>query len=300
MPAQLIDSVPIQTTYATCSSVSVGDVSEDDGALSGSMNDELANVVTNSDHPVLDVGAPFVADHVAGSPHRPLTTLDYVPIEDGSMGALQASIAGLVAVSNHHNQIDGSNGVAISDEFGLIPGVDDSTLESIARITRKYSLVDVVDGLLIKAPSKFQDVSSIPLSGCPVEGSEASVAVAVQPCDLERGLVHALPNVDPSAGDPLARAISSFSDDKGILQCPDLHLPCCSKATRVPVGPSSGSVAAVQGLLPCNPSDSSSCHLEPHAHWNEDELSARQAINGWERMAQRRKSAPKKTHFPKK
>ncbi|GMH07536.1 hypothetical protein Nepgr_009376 [Nepenthes gracilis] len=222
MPSHLIDSVPIQTTYAACS-VSAGDVSEDDGTLSGSMNDEPANVVTNTDHPVLDVGAPFVANLAAGSPHRPLTST-------------------------------GVDGVAISDEFGLIPGVDGSTPESIAQIARKYSLIDVVDGLLKKAPSEFQDVRSIPLSGCPVKGSEASVAEAVQPCDLGRGLVHALPNVDPCAGDPLAHAIPAFSDDNGILQCPDLHLPCCSKATCVPVGPSSGNVAAVQGFSPCNPS----------------------------------------------
>ncbi|GMH17747.1 hypothetical protein Nepgr_019588 [Nepenthes gracilis] len=137
------------------------------GAHSGSINDELANVATNIDHPVLDVGAQFVDVHAAGSPHRPLTTLDYAPIEAGSMGTLQVSTARLVAVSNHQYQVDGSNGVAISDEFGPIPRVDDSTPESIARITLKYSLVDVVDGLLSKAPSDFHDVSSSPLSGCP-------------------------------------------------------------------------------------------------------------------------------------
>ncbi|GMH08598.1 hypothetical protein Nepgr_010438 [Nepenthes gracilis] len=147
---------------------STGDVSKDDGALFVSMIDELANVVTNTDHPVLDVGAPFVADHAAGSPHRPLKTLDYVPFEDGSKGAHQPSFDGLDAVSSHYNQTDGSNG---SNEFGFIPGVDGSTPESIARIARKYSQVDVVDGLLNKAPSEFQDVSSIPLSGCPVKGS---------------------------------------------------------------------------------------------------------------------------------
>ncbi|GMH18603.1 hypothetical protein Nepgr_020444 [Nepenthes gracilis] len=104
------------------------------------MNDEHANVVTTTDHPVLDVGAPCVADHVAGSLHRPLTTLDTVPIEDKSKGAHQPSMfVGLDSVSNpcHHNQIDGSSGDAISDEFGLIPGVDGSTPESIARIARK-------------------------------------------------------------------------------------------------------------------------------------------------------------------
>ncbi|GMH09749.1 hypothetical protein Nepgr_011590 [Nepenthes gracilis] len=140
MPSQLVESVPIQATYAACSSVSVGDGSEDDGVLSGSMNDEHANVVTTTDLPVLDVGAPCVADHVAGSLHRPQTTLETVPIEDESKGAHQPSMfAGLNSISNpcHHNQIDGSSGEAISDEFGLIPGVDVSTPESIARIARK-------------------------------------------------------------------------------------------------------------------------------------------------------------------
>ncbi|GMH19854.1 hypothetical protein Nepgr_021695 [Nepenthes gracilis] len=167
------------------------------GAHSGSMNDEFADVATNIDHPVLDVGSQVVDDHAAGSPHRPLTTLECVPIEAGSMGAIQAFTVGLVAVSNQQHQVDGSNGVAISDEFGPIPRVDDSSPESIARITRKYSLVDIVDGLLIKAPSDFHAVSSSPLSGCPVVGPEASVAGAVQPCVLERGLVHAMP-ISPS------------------------------------------------------------------------------------------------------
>ncbi|GMH14515.1 hypothetical protein Nepgr_016356 [Nepenthes gracilis] len=172
MPAHLIDSSPIQTTYVACSSGSAGDVYEDDGALSGSMNDELATVVTNTDHPMLDEGAQFVNDHAAGSPQRP-------------------SQLGL---------IDGSNGVANSDEFGPIPGVDDSTPESIARITRKYSLVEVVDGSLIKAPSEFPDVSSSPLSGCPAEGSEASLPGAVLPCDLESGLVHTLTRAATDVG----------------------------------------------------------------------------------------------------
>ncbi|GMH02237.1 hypothetical protein Nepgr_004076 [Nepenthes gracilis] len=130
--------------------------------------------------------------------------------------------------------------------------------------------------------------------------SDAKAVTALQSCDLGHGIVHALPNVDPSADDPLARANSIFSDDKGILQCPDLHLPCCSKAARVPEGPSTGNVAVVQGVSLRNPSDSPSCHLEPHARWTEDQLFARPAINGWKRMAWRRNSAPKKTHFPKK
>ncbi|GMH29083.1 hypothetical protein Nepgr_030926 [Nepenthes gracilis] len=140
----------------------------------------------------------------------------------------------------------GVDGDAISVELGLNPGVDGSTSESIAWIARKYSLVDVVDGLLNKAPFEFQEVRSIPLSGCPVKGSEASVAEAEMICDSGRGLELALPNVDPYAGDPL-------SDDYGIQQSPDHHMPCCSKASCAPVGPSSGNVATVQGLSPCNP-----------------------------------------------
>ncbi|GMH25876.1 hypothetical protein Nepgr_027719 [Nepenthes gracilis] len=138
------------------------------------------------------------------------------------------------------------DGDAISDELGLNPGVDGSTPESIARIASKYSLEDVVDGLLNKAPFELQEVRSIPLSGCPGNGSEASVAEAEMIRDSGRGLELALPNVDPYAGDPL-------SDDYGILQRPDHHLPCCSKASCAPVGPSSGNVAAVQGSTPCNP-----------------------------------------------
>ncbi|GMH21142.1 hypothetical protein Nepgr_022984 [Nepenthes gracilis] len=67
------------------------------------------------------------------------------------------------------------------------------TPESIARITRMYSSVDVVEESLITAPAEFPAVISSPVSGCPVEGSEASLAGAVLPCDLERGVAHALP-----------------------------------------------------------------------------------------------------------
>ncbi|GMH29499.1 hypothetical protein Nepgr_031342 [Nepenthes gracilis] len=106
-------------------------------------------------------------------------------------------------------------------------------------------------------------------------GSKVLVAEASQSSDLGSGNVHALSNVDPSAGDPLARANTTFSDDKGIQKCPDLQLPCCSRAARVPEGPSSGNVAAVPGLSLCNPNDSPSCHLEPHARWTEDDIIAR-------------------------
>ncbi|GMH15581.1 hypothetical protein Nepgr_017422 [Nepenthes gracilis] len=132
--------------------------------------------------------------------------------------------------------------------------VDGSTPESIGRIARKYSLVDVVDGLSNKVPLVYQDVRSIPLSGCPIKSSEATSAEEVQPCDPGCGLVHALPNVDLCAGDPLAHAIPPSSEDNGILQHPDIHLPCYSKATSVPVEPSPGYKAAVQGLSPCNQS----------------------------------------------
>ncbi|GMH15597.1 hypothetical protein Nepgr_017438 [Nepenthes gracilis] len=140
------------TTYAECSSGSVGDVYENDEALSGSVKDMLADVATNTEHPELDEGAQHVADHAAGS-----------------------------------------NGVANSVEFGPIPGVDDSTLESITRITRKYSLAEVVDDSLSKVPSEFPEVYSSPLPGSSVEGYEELMAGAVMPCILERGLVHTLP-----------------------------------------------------------------------------------------------------------
>ncbi|GMH26500.1 hypothetical protein Nepgr_028343 [Nepenthes gracilis] len=211
MPSQIIDSDPSQSSCAVYSA-SAGYAPEEDGAPSGSMKDEPAIGVTNTVHSVLDVGAPFVAEHSAGSPHRPLIST-------------------------------GVDGVAISDELGPIPGVDGSTPESIARIARKYSLVDVVDGLLNKAPFDFQEVRSIPLSGCPVKGSEAPVDEAVRICDPGHGLELTLPSVDPYAGDPL-------SDDYGILHSPDHHLPCCSKASGAPVGPSSEIEGAVQGLSP--------------------------------------------------
>ncbi|GMH27881.1 hypothetical protein Nepgr_029724 [Nepenthes gracilis] len=168
-----------------------GDVSEDDGVLSGSLNDEHANVVTTTDHHVLDVGAPCVADHIVGSLHRPLTTLETVPIEDESKGAHQPSMfAGLDSVSNpcHHYQIDGSSGEAISDEFGLIPGVDGSTPESIvfynalifispccskaARVSEGPSSGNVaacVGGLSLCNPS---DSPSCHLGACPLTEDE--------------------------------------------------------------------------------------------------------------------------------
>ncbi|GMH31699.1 hypothetical protein Nepgr_033543 [Nepenthes gracilis] len=107
------------------------DGSQDDGVLFGSMNDEHAN---------------------------PLKQPRIHPFEDESKGAITFYVLRVEFVLNprHHNQIDGSSGEAISDEFGLIPGVDVSTPESIVRIARKYSPVDVVDGLLNKAPSTFK------------------------------------------------------------------------------------------------------------------------------------------------
>ncbi|GMH22101.1 hypothetical protein Nepgr_023944 [Nepenthes gracilis] len=214
MPSQIIDSDPILTSCDVYSA-SAGYTPEEDGAPSGSVKDVTAIGDTNAVHSVLDVGAPCVADHAADSPHRPLIST-------------------------------GVDGDAISVELGLIPGVDGYTPESIARITRKYSLVDVVEGLLNKAPIEFQEVESIPLSGCPVKGFEASVVDAVMICEPGRGLELTLPSVDPYAGDPL-------SDDYGILPSPDHHLPCCSMASGAPVGPSSEDVVAVQGLSPCNP-----------------------------------------------
>ncbi|GMH29498.1 hypothetical protein Nepgr_031341 [Nepenthes gracilis] len=76
-----------KAAYAACSTVSSWGCFEDDGVPSGSMNDEHANVVITTDHPVLDVVAPCVGEHVAGSLPRPLTTLEAAPIEDDSRGA---------------------------------------------------------------------------------------------------------------------------------------------------------------------------------------------------------------------
>ncbi|GMH31914.1 hypothetical protein Nepgr_033758 [Nepenthes gracilis] len=113
MPTQIIVSDPSQ---APCDvhSASAGFTPEEVGAPSGSMLVVTATGETNAVRSVLDVGAPNVAVLAADSPHRPLI----------------------------------SSGVAelqIQRESGLIPGVDGSTPESIARITRKYSLVDAVE-----------------------------------------------------------------------------------------------------------------------------------------------------------
>ncbi|GMH31847.1 hypothetical protein Nepgr_033691 [Nepenthes gracilis] len=135
---------------------------------------------------------------------------------------------------------------APSDEFCLIPGDDDSTPESIARIVRNES---------------------------------------------GRGNVHALSNVDPDAGDvgsdSLSHAILTLSDDKVAQRCPDFHQPCCSQAARIPEGSSSGNEAAVQGLPWCDPNASPNCHQGPPARLTDDELLARQAINGRFRSARR-------------
>ncbi|GMH22894.1 hypothetical protein Nepgr_024737 [Nepenthes gracilis] len=135
---------------------SVGDVYAKDKDLSGFVKDKLAIVATNTEHPEVDDGAQYVADHAAGP-----------------------------------------NGVANSVEFGPIPGIDDSTPESIKRITCKYSLAEVVDDSLIKVPSEFPDVCPSPLPGCSVEGFGDSKVGAVMPCNLERGLVHSLPMSPP-------------------------------------------------------------------------------------------------------
>ncbi|GMH14522.1 hypothetical protein Nepgr_016363 [Nepenthes gracilis] len=214
MPSQIIDSDPSQ---APCDvhSAAAGSTPDEVGAPSGSTIVVTAPGDTNAVQSVLVVGAPFVADLAAESPHRP-------PISTGVDG--------------------GANSV----ESGLISGVNGSTPESIARITRKYSLVDAVEGLLNKHPIEFQEVGSIPLSGCPVKGSEASGVETVMICDPGRGLELTLPCAGPYAGDPV-------TDDFGILSSPDHHLPCCSMASGAPVGPSSEDVVALQGSSPCVP-----------------------------------------------
>ncbi|GMH22102.1 hypothetical protein Nepgr_023945 [Nepenthes gracilis] len=214
MPSQIIVSDPSQSPCAVYFA-SAGYTPVEVGAPSGSMKDVTAIGDTNAVHSVLDVGAPYVADHATDSPHRPLIST-------------------------------GVDGDATSVEIGLIPGVDGSTPESIARITLKYSLVDAVEGLLNKDPIEFQEVDSIPLSGCPVKGSEASGVEAVMICDPGRGLELTLPCAGPYAGDPV-------SDDFGILSSPDHHLPVCSMASGAPVGPSSEDVVAVQSSSPCIP-----------------------------------------------
>ncbi|GMH03444.1 hypothetical protein Nepgr_005283 [Nepenthes gracilis] len=191
------------------------------GALSGSTNAEPANVASSFDNPGLDVGTQVVDDLVADYPQRQHTNLVCVQIGAGSMEAPQTSTVELGDDSNNQHQVDGSIGIAASAEVGPTPRVDDSTPESIVRISRKYSLADAVDGLLSKAPSDLHDVSSCPLSGDPDMGPEDSGAEVVLPCILESGLVHALPlslskqeldNLMPMS-QPVACRISSTDSD---------------------------------------------------------------------------------------
>ncbi|GMH21194.1 hypothetical protein Nepgr_023036 [Nepenthes gracilis] len=55
----------------------------------------------------------------------------------------------------------------------------------------------------------------------------------------------------------------------------------CHQAVRIPERSSSGNVAAMQGLSQCDPNASPNCHQGPPARRNDEELFARQAINGW-------------------
>ncbi|GMH03499.1 hypothetical protein Nepgr_005338 [Nepenthes gracilis] len=102
--------------------------------------------------------------------------------------------------------------------------------------------------------------------------------------ESRHGNVHALSNVDPDAGDvgsdSLSHAIPTLSDDKVAQRCPEFHQPCCSQAARIPEGTSSGNEAAVQGLPWCDPNASPNCHQGPPARLTDDELFARQALNG--------------------
>ncbi|GMH19258.1 hypothetical protein Nepgr_021099 [Nepenthes gracilis] len=64
--------------------------------------------------------------------------------------------------------------------------------------------------------------------------------------------------------------------------CLDQQLPCSTQAAResVPDGSSSGSEAAMQGMSLCGANASPNCHQGPPARWTDEELFARQAING--------------------
>ncbi|GMH26472.1 hypothetical protein Nepgr_028315 [Nepenthes gracilis] len=112
-----------------------------------------------------------------------------------------------------------SFGVANSVVIGPIPGVDDSTPESIARITRKYSLAEVEDVSLIKAPSEFPVDSLCSLPGCPVEGYVDSMTGAVMPRILELGLVHTMPisSIKPELSD--LGAISQVDGPPVSMRC---------------------------------------------------------------------------------
>ncbi|GMH29589.1 hypothetical protein Nepgr_031432 [Nepenthes gracilis] len=180
------------------------------------MNEELAYVANNIDHPMLDVGNADassinarIADRVIPPPDDCLARLvgDVYENDEAHYGSMSDKFAN-VDTNSEHPELDegaqnvadhaaGSNGVANSVVIGPILGVDDSTPESIARITRKCSLAEAVDVSLIKAPLEFPDDSSCPLPGCPVEAFVDSMAGAVLPCILERGLVHTLPISTP-------------------------------------------------------------------------------------------------------
>ncbi|GMH15571.1 hypothetical protein Nepgr_017412 [Nepenthes gracilis] len=62
-----LDQQACSPTTDDCLARSVGDVYENEEALSGSVKDMLADVASNTEHPELDEGAQHGADHAAGS-----------------------------------------------------------------------------------------------------------------------------------------------------------------------------------------------------------------------------------------
>ncbi|GMH21105.1 hypothetical protein Nepgr_022947 [Nepenthes gracilis] len=168
------------------------------GAQSGSMYEEIAYVANDIDHPMLDVRIAN-ASSINALDQQLCLVGDVYENDEAHSGSMSDKFANVDTNSKHPELDEGdqnvadhaaeSNGVANSMVIGPIPGVDDSTPESIARITRKYSLAEAVDVSLIKAPSEFPDDCSCPLPGCPAKDYVDSMAGAVMPCILESGLV---------------------------------------------------------------------------------------------------------------
>ncbi|GMH11597.1 hypothetical protein Nepgr_013438 [Nepenthes gracilis] len=212
-----------------------------EGSSEETCSDALTSDDISSDHPVLVVAAPCVGEHDVGSFPRPLAVLEDAPIE--------------VIVANAFSE---------SQPLSVTSRESPKLLVSL-HLPESKTTSFVKDPLHIEGqhiPSCAGEVLEVVPSGLPSEAAAEDDSACRIAADTER----------------LRKQLMEIKEQC----CLDLQLPCCTSAAHKsgPDGSYSGSVAALQDVSLCGANASPSCHQGPPARWIDEELFARQEING--------------------
>ncbi|GMH02105.1 hypothetical protein Nepgr_003944 [Nepenthes gracilis] len=241
--------VVVSQMQSVLADISAGEVSEaglqsspNDGVPTGSFmegssvaicSDAITSVDIPTDLPVLFVADPCVDEHVAGSFPIPLAIFEVATIEDGSRGAYHPSMFVELAskqnpchqVTNLSNQIVGSPGVAPSEENCLIPGVDDSTPESIMRIVRN-DFGHGTDHALSNVDLDAGDVGSDSLS--------RAISTLIDDKVVQRCLDLQLPCCSQADYIPEGSSSGNVAARQGLAQCYPTASPKCHQGHPAP------------------------------------------------------------------